>query len=33
VILKPVQRGDVRVIELRKESGFPLEAIQTFLVL
>ncbi len=30
MLLQPVQGGDVRVIELRKEPGFSLEPIQAF---
>ena len=32
MLLQTVQRGDVRVIELGKESGFPLETVQAFFV-
>lgn len=32
MLLEPMQRGDVRVIELGKESSFALEPIQAFLV-
>ena len=32
-LLEPMQRGDVRVIELRQETGLALEAIQAFSVL
>ncbi len=32
VLLQSIERGDVRVIELRKEPGFSLEAIQAFFV-
>ena len=32
MLLQSVQDGDVRVIELREETGFSLEAVQAFFV-
>ena len=33
MLLEPVERGDVRVIQLSQEPGLPLEAVQALAVL